>query len=343
MNLLRYIQGSRTGKKAHDVERKAMQDPFLAEALEGYDTVQGEHAERIEQMQQRIAEKSKRQPPLYLWWSMAASLLLCIVAGTYFLTRENGSSTERIAFLEEKNAAFSAPKESVEIMESVENKDVVITQKHEPKAKQIAAAPEKKRTENKPLPLMEDNMPILVEEEAEAVSHDANEEVAMEKAAHVVAAQVAEAEAPPLPSPNLHDIIVNDSVTSQPSRIALNKTQNQIDEVVVVGYGAMREKQVVGSASMRKSVSAEQSQPTTAVEEFDKYVKDNMLRPTDSCASIKGEVILTFTVNKKTGKPENINVQKSLCSSSDKEAIRLLENYPTWTKKRGQRTAVVKF
>jgi len=39
MNLLTYIQGKRKGKEAHRIEKEAMRDPFLADALEGYDEV----------------------------------------------------------------------------------------------------------------------------------------------------------------------------------------------------------------------------------------------------------------------------------------------------------------
>ena len=37
MGLLSYIRGDRKGKAAHELERKAMQDSFLSEALDGYD------------------------------------------------------------------------------------------------------------------------------------------------------------------------------------------------------------------------------------------------------------------------------------------------------------------
>lgn len=56
MNLLQYIQGRRKGKEAHRIERKAMTDPFLADALEGFDSVDGNHAEAIRQMREQVKE-----------------------------------------------------------------------------------------------------------------------------------------------------------------------------------------------------------------------------------------------------------------------------------------------
>ena len=39
MKLLDYIRGARKGKEAHRLEKEAMRDPFLADALEGYSRV----------------------------------------------------------------------------------------------------------------------------------------------------------------------------------------------------------------------------------------------------------------------------------------------------------------
>ncbi|MDR0660729.1 MAG: carboxypeptidase-like regulatory domain-containing protein [Prevotellaceae bacterium] len=59
MKLTQYIKGLRKGKDAHKIERDAMEDTFLADALEGFESVEGNHAERIERMQRRIALRSQ--------------------------------------------------------------------------------------------------------------------------------------------------------------------------------------------------------------------------------------------------------------------------------------------
>jgi protein TonB len=45
--------------------------------------------------------------------------------------------------------------------------------------------------------------------------------------------------------------------------------------------------------------------------------------------TIEGRVVVGFIVSEK-GKLEEIKILKSLCSSCDKEAIRLVENMPAW-------------
>ncbi|MCS2406366.1 hypothetical protein NXY31_18955 [Bacteroides salyersiae] len=42
MKLLDYIRGTRKGKEAHRLQKEAMRDPFLADAMDGYDSVGGE-------------------------------------------------------------------------------------------------------------------------------------------------------------------------------------------------------------------------------------------------------------------------------------------------------------
>ena len=55
MRLSDYIQGLRKGKEAHRLEKESMKDPFLADAIDGYNQVEGNHEQRIEQL--RIQRK----------------------------------------------------------------------------------------------------------------------------------------------------------------------------------------------------------------------------------------------------------------------------------------------
>ena len=57
VGLLSYIKGEREGRKAHDLEREAMQDPFLSDALDGYDnTVDPELDARLQRMTERVEQ-----------------------------------------------------------------------------------------------------------------------------------------------------------------------------------------------------------------------------------------------------------------------------------------------
>ena len=50
MKLIDYITGNRKGREARRIEREAMDDPFLHDALEGYDAVPGDPTDAIRRM-----------------------------------------------------------------------------------------------------------------------------------------------------------------------------------------------------------------------------------------------------------------------------------------------------
>jgi hypothetical protein len=133
MSLLQYIQDVRKGKEAHRLEREAMQDPFLADALEGYDKVKGNHLQAIEKLQRKITRQSysKGNRRLY-YWSMAASILIMVSIGSYFLFHQpelqnEPVMAEQIAPIEIEEPKASEP-ENVLIPEKellAQNKETV--------------------------------------------------------------------------------------------------------------------------------------------------------------------------------------------------------------------------
>jgi hypothetical protein len=88
MNLERYIQGIRKGREINSLEREAMQDPFLADALEGYDRVKGEHLEQIDEMKKQITQRTRSNKGTFRTWAIAACILVLIGGGGYLLWEE---------------------------------------------------------------------------------------------------------------------------------------------------------------------------------------------------------------------------------------------------------------
>lgn len=89
MNLRRYIQGDRKGKEANRIEREAMKDPFLADALEGYERLGTPNVKRISEIRKDIKFRTKKRHTFIRNFSIAASFLLCLGFGTYFLLQIN--------------------------------------------------------------------------------------------------------------------------------------------------------------------------------------------------------------------------------------------------------------
>jgi hypothetical protein len=89
--------------------------------------------------------------------------------------------------------------------------------------------------------------------------------------------------------------------------------------------------------------TAEEAEPQDGWDNYDTYLVNNVQLP----AFVKGageknmgEVELSFEVDK-DGKPQNIAVRKSLCSSCDQEAIRLVKEGPRWKRKTKKAKATV--
>ena len=94
MNLKEYIQGKRHGKEANRLEREAMSDPFLQDAIDGYDSVAGDHLSAIEKLEKKVAAKPSRTDKRVWIWATAA--LLVLLLGIPFLLRQPALNEEMI-------------------------------------------------------------------------------------------------------------------------------------------------------------------------------------------------------------------------------------------------------
>ena len=100
MRLKDYIRGKRRGKAANRLEREAMSDPFLHDALEGFDAVAGDHLSVIERLETKYTHSAavpRRNRTVYFYWSAAASVLLLIGFSAYFFLESPEKTTSTIA------------------------------------------------------------------------------------------------------------------------------------------------------------------------------------------------------------------------------------------------------
>ena len=103
MQLKDYIKGDRRGKRANRIERKAMSDPFLQEALDGFDAVAGDHVQVIERLEKKYAHsaiESQRSRKLIVYWSVAASVLLLVGFSVFFFLEKPEKTMPVIAMLQ---------------------------------------------------------------------------------------------------------------------------------------------------------------------------------------------------------------------------------------------------
>ena len=405
MKLLDYIRGLRKGKEAHRLEKESMQDPFLADAMDGYNQVEGNHEQRIEKLRMQVSAHSAKKKNTYaITWSIAACLIIGFGISSYFLFLKK-SMTDEVFIAEEsvstklaepaapptpaipatptvpatpqKEIALATTKvktDSTPISEitarQADKKDMIakIQTTSQPQGAPVAAVPMMEEVSEETAALQE------VVATIDTFESESDKKMKMAKVAtilpqnNMIKGIVTDKKGEPLIGASVTykgtnigtitnmngefslvkkddkkrltaEYIGYDPVeirvdTSRTMLIAMNENKQTLNEVVVVGYGAKKNKKstTLGSDAKVKEQTEKEitPQPVIGKRSYQKYLKEHLVRPTDEkCAQVKGKVVLTFLVNKE-GRPFYIKVKESLCESADKEAIRLIQEGPDW-------------
>jgi hypothetical protein len=133
MKLKDYIQGKRHGEEANRLEREAMNDPFLNDAIDGFDSVEGDHLSVIGELEQQIAGKTRSRKAFvrYLITGIAASMAL-LVGLSIFMNQENTSTPTLV---------------QTEIQDTIHKNEItkkyLANQKNEPEVAEISDETEK--------------------------------------------------------------------------------------------------------------------------------------------------------------------------------------------------------
>ncbi|WP_270604880.1 carboxypeptidase-like regulatory domain-containing protein [Bacteroides ovatus] len=405
MKLLDYIRGLRKGKEAHRLEKESMQDPFLADAMDGYNQVEGNHEQRIEKLRMQVSAHSAKKKNTYaITWSIAACLIIGFGISSYFLFLKK-SMTDEVFIAEEsvstKLAEPAAPPTpaipATPTVPATPQKEIAlattkvktdstpiseITARQADKKDMIAKIQTTSQPQGAPVaavPMMEE-----VSEETAALQEvvatmdtsesESDKKMKLAKVAAVlpqnnmIKGRVTDKKGEPIIGASVaykgtnigtitnmngefslvkkddkkrltaqfigYDPVEIRVDTSRTMLIAMNENKQALNEVVVVGYGAKKKKKSVTAGTVVKGDEQANKditpQPVIGKRNYQKYLKENLVRPTDEkCAQVKGKVILTFLVNKE-GRPFYIKVKESLCESADKEAIRLIQEGPDW-------------
>ena len=408
MKLLDYIRGLRKGKEAHRLEKESMQDPFLADAMDGYNQVEGNHEQRIEKLRMQVSAHSAKKKNTYaITWSIAACLIIGFGISSYFLFLKKSMTDE--VFIAEESVSTKLAEPAAPPTPAIPATPTVPATPQ----KEIALATTKVKTDSTPIseitarqadkkdmiakiqatsqpqqgtppvatvPVMEE-----VSEETAALQEvvatmdtfesESDKKMKLAKVAtilpqnNMIKGRVTNEKGEPLIGASVTykgtnigtitnmngefslvkkddkkrltaEYIGYDPVeiridTSRTMLIAMNENKQALNEVVVVGYGAKKNKKstTTGNVVTVKEQAKKEitPQPVIGKRSYQKYLKENLVRPTDdNCKDIKGEVVLSFFVDEE-GKPQNITVIHGLCEFADKEAIRLVKEGPKWT------------
>lgn len=146
---------------------------------------------------------------------------------------------------------------------------------------------------------------------------------------------------------NSQNFKLKNSINS--NQLVLQSSQKDLGEVVVVGYGTQKKKDLPTNkaskdspGNRRQKVIVQDAQPVSGWMEFEKYIENN--KRTDSSQK-NGNVVISFIINR-NNELSDFKIETSLSPKQDQEALRLIKEGPAWKLLKGRRaraTVIVGF
>ncbi len=349
--LIRYHNGLMTEQEMHKLEKAALEDQFLSDALDGY-KIENNSKENLLKIETELnnynnsVRKSFNIRKYYSSLSIAASILAIAIAA-YFILQPEDSHQIILAKNEQKVI------EKKELMpeatiQSSDNSTVTVDKNSDETL--ITNKNTAFKSSNKSYyPSIDIKTPIALASTLEDSFKLASNQTTVSASEFKDNAKIFEIN---------QDSAMQNTIASADSKMSNapavqqkdlgynNKAEITIlDEVVVTTVASKKSKKQISWAATkeREKIASDSLQiikPDAGRLSFLNYVNANKRNCVEKDGTAKkGKVILSFKLNK-IGKPINIKVEKSLSESCNKEAIRLLNSGPKWEGKRNKKTTV---
>lgn len=322
----RYLRGDRKGKEANRLERKALSDPFLYEALEGLEGVPGDHEQVLKGLFRRLQpEVGERRRWKVFRWVAAASVLLVGGVAVWLLAGQDKQEFEQVAAVTQVMKTDSAVPEVAEAVtgtgravgaESVEDRKLL-------RDKAVTAAGEVEKVEVKPEMKAGSG-------KGEAVSGQVAEDTAeVKNVEEVLKERLKNIDARKMASGSRSGVRIRgmEPQRQQPPRREIKEPQKK-EGVIAYDAGRKRNRKGKSVASLATDWSKKSEGDLTWQQRFERYVADSLRYPEAAqLAGVEGEVRLSVRLNKK-GHPSRIRILQGVTPECDREAVRLVEEYP---------------
>jgi len=375
----RYHSGQLSSAEMHALEKAALDDLFLADALEGYQhtgTATADLTSLQQKLQGRIQKEEGKRKTFFIGnnWMKIAALFILFAGGGWLVFQmfADGNKKSEIAVTpasQQKTPTTSENRgDSIKVYSDAPstnniplNESTPATGKNATKKKEITPS-----TNNRELVIIEshpqrnvtfpsvsnqsfDSLQTMAMKrfEPSALKKDASADSLLARSAGYEK-EKSRAKNSEEFSARLHPFSTDKKISGQVSGVKVDTIKN-FD--VVLQPAPMAEVEVVvvnqnktvarQDARRRMHITVDTLEPVEGWTNFGDYIATNMRAPEElETKPVKGEVELSFEVNKQ-GEPVNITVVRSLCEKCDEEAIRLLKEGPRW--KKNKKKGKVKF
>lgn len=306
-DIRRYVEGRMSPAEMHKIELAALEDPFLADAIEGMRLSYKKYGSAsfgagVDDLKNRLQNK-RRKRNIGMAWRVAAVLMVMVtgIALTYLLQRSdrNESST-----MSQVTTIPPAPRADslAEVPEQKTTTDSVLQNKNiQAQKRSFVKKPDTPKNEEPAKPQPSD---VTDKEMEEVVVSEAP--IAIERDTQAFRKYEASA--------NAKSQETMQSLEGRTADIAVNPSKN--------------------TAAFTSSVF----EPEGGWPDFHEYITKNKNIP-DSVSALHGITRFTFTIDA-AGRPIDIKFKKALTPAHTSEVIRLLQNGPRWKVLKGNKRRV---
>ena len=307
----KYLKGELTPSQRHELEMKALNDPFLADALEGAESIASNaFVEDVEGINQKILVSKKVS---YIWPLRIAASIVFVVSVTFLIVKISPKeNTEQLALQKDKMTSESPAaifSDSLEKEESLVNSNLDKEENITPKPKSIKKSEISQPKEEEKLVIKEPKIELAETES----SLQTQLEVAEEKDMALI---------------NPQESVITKNLTEQNADVAKARTQDHQElksspsPSALSGAGATRKK------TAKQDISAEIAYLTEA--EYQEYLDSNVVYPKTAIDNqVEGSVSISFLVDS-NGVLSDFKIEKGIGFGCDEELIRLIKEGPKW-------------
>lgn len=344
-NLLKqYLNGQLDPRGMHELEKDALEDPFLAEALDGYAEIKGSlhpHLSILQrQLEDRIAQNYVKKNTIFFTWqrlSVAAAASLLFVSASILYWMKGTDRSAKIAVNPKQTevkltAADRLGKEESDTnLTDDEQLDAATAPNKAVQSGTVLSTNSKVKTVthsfSSPADLSGSATNSKVQAAGTAATKESFARVPREKdkkddvkiVANNQTASIATMANTDLLIASAPKVKLPGAAHMRSVVIAQEPQFNSLNEAVVVGY----------ARSTKQSVA----QPAAGWETYREYLARNL--NTELKTTTKDSVTVVFNVDTK-GNPINLHIEKGIDELRNQEAIRLIKQGPLWQSNTGE-------
>lgn len=313
--IVKYLKGELSPEEMHALEKRALSDPFLADALEGAESID---PVQFEKDVSDIEKDTLYKKPSKIFWPLrvAASIIL-IVTVTYVVVN--------ISSRENENDSIALNKTS----ESKDQTDEIATQ---PKEETISPHEEAQEEAEQSKPIINSKPRTEIRER---VASEQSKPIETKSATENAGAGATMSNENLIAEQALTETSTEEEALSLEDDTELNARDENVAARKEVAKADIAAEDTRSERLKSKKLAQRAAEQPSAISsregDYQDYVKNNLVYPQSAVANkIEGEVTVSFRIAN-DGTPYDFQVEKSLGFGCDEELIKLISNGPKWT------------